>query len=164
MIKKFTLVIFVFILLCSFSLNSEDWDWDEYGITWSMPDSFKIEDCDAEKIGARDKTKGDCTLRIQPWKDANATAVDVCNKGISTWSGWSNTVTTEEGELQHDGGFTGYYKMGTGMQAGRKRNWVVIGLIDPNSPTNFFFRSGFDVGFESNFDIIVEIYNSFKKK
>lgn len=160
--KKMVLLGLAIIMsLVTYSTAFADtWEWTYFNLTWDMPSSFVVEQCDANVFAARDKAHGDFTVRIEPWNDASATVKDVCMDGFNSWGGWSDWATTSEGPLEHPNGFSGYYACGYGKQVGRDRLWTVIGFIDPNSSLNFFMRYGYDQSYENNYDVAIEIYNS----
>ena len=154
--KSFMAVFFTTFLLISFSNDSvaqaNEWEWNEYGIGFATYSDCKVETNNSEEFSS------ECDgiyVSIFPWKDDNLTVDDLANEvtGIASEIGYAGISDAEEIELND---FEGAFVVG--VQDGV--NALIIGLLDPNSATNFYIVIAYG---DEHEDDAIGIATSFKK-
>ncbi|OHD12736.1 MAG: hypothetical protein A2Y41_09100 [Spirochaetes bacterium GWB1_36_13] len=139
-LKVFMLAVFV--LTAAGHVNQADaaswkgWKWDAFKIKFQLPSNLFVTEASKTRLVATDKRE--FTMTVAPWKDATLTQKDVANRGFNNYTAISNKERIEEGDMGDFNGFKGYYIYAFGQSSGKDLYFVVVGLIDPYSPINFY--------------------------
>lgn len=156
MLKKF---YFILVLFCFSSLQmlyaQQEYTWEEYGIAFSLADDFK------EKVNSMEEfsAEGDgMEISIVPFKDGSIDDNDITTYTMSIAASL-NLDNIEDINKIDINGFKGGYA--EGVQNGIKI--FVMGLIDPNSETNFFVTIVFQDKDENAIEEAINICKSIHK-
>lgn len=150
-----TILVLSFTLTFSSLISQQEYTWDEYNLAFTLADDFEEDVNNAEEFSAYGEGMG---LSIFPFND------DSINEDDITTYTMSIAASLELSEL-HDisvielNGFKGGYAEGEldGVRV------FLMGLIDPDSESNFFVLIGFDNYDESALDEAVNICQSLRK-
>jgi hypothetical protein len=150
------LIISCFCLLFTLTAYSQQkYSWDEYGISFTLADDFKEVDNTIDQFSA----DGDgMTLSILPFKDETVSDADITKYTIEIAKSM-NLGTFEDVDLIDINSFKGAYVEGT--KDGVK--FFIMGLIDPESDTNFFVTIVFADKDEEATKEAINICKSIKK-
>ncbi len=156
LIMKTSLLLFFFsFLLLSQSQAQQNYTWEEYGIAFSLADDFKETTNNIEEFSA----VGDgMNMSIIPFKDA-----DVDDADITVYT-MAIAASLELGRIDDVNvidvnGFNGGYA--EGEKDGAKI--FIMGLIDPDSDTNFFVIITFQDQDANAIDEAIHICRSIQK-
>ncbi len=126
---------FLFFLLTAFAVMQnasaqQNYTWDEYGLSFSLADDFAEQVNNAEEFSAA----GDgMNMSIIPFKDADIDDTDIAAYTIAA-AAMLELGRVDDVNLIDVNGFQGGYA--EGEKDGAKI--FLMGLIDPDSDTNFF--------------------------
>ncbi len=147
-----------FILIFSLSSNLlsqtlEDWTWDTYGLSFSVPGKMKIETNTADEFGAN-LANDLLHLYIFPWEDdqLNKETLNSEVKKLVKSLGYRGASLVELELNGFEGGYIIAEKDGV--------TTIVVGLLDPDTSTNFYALIVYGDGYE---DEALAIANSFRK-
>jgi hypothetical protein len=150
---KFLLPLF---LLLSVNINAQqNYEWEEYGISFSLADDFRETKNDYTEFSA----DGDgMSVSIIPFNDASIDQGDITSFVLNTAASL-NLDRVDDVSLIEFNGFQGGYA--EGVQDGI--TLFMMGLIDPNSETNFFVIITFAEGDHNAVEEGVAICQSIQK-
>lgn len=128
MLRSFYTIIFCFIIFTSFSQQA--YTWDDYGISFSLADDFK----ETANTGEEFAAVGDgMEMSIIPFADETIDDKDITTYTMSIAASLNLTRIDAINEIQINGFKGGYAE---GVSEGVKV--FIMGLIDPDTDTNFF--------------------------
>lgn len=154
--KKTYWVIALLLFLVSNAAQAQSftaWTWDTYGLAFKAPSNLIVETNNGDAFGA--KLKNDLLhLYIFPWKDAELTT-GTLNAEVEALAESLGYAGSEVVELELNS-FEGSYVVGekNGVTS------IILGLLDPESDTNFYVLIVYGPGYEKR---ALEIANSFSK-
>lgn len=132
--KFFT--IFLFFFLTAFNVNAQhEFTWEEYGISFSLPDDFSETENSSEQFSA---SREGMQFSIRPFKDDSIDDEDISEYTNAIAESMNLENLTVVSALEFNGFEGGYAE---GVKDGVKV--FVMGLIDPDSDTNFFVTIAF---------------------
>ncbi len=132
---KSFLTLIVFFVLSQYAFSQQYYEWEEYGITFSLADDFEETVNSADEFSAA----GDgMELSIIPFKNDEIDASDISTYTMSIASSM-DFERIDDISLIEFNGFEGAYA--EGVADGIKV--FIMGLIDPDSDTNFFIIIAF---------------------
>lgn len=125
-----TLFTSIFCLVLSISYSQHVYTWDDYGISFSLANDFRETVNSGEEFAA----VGDgMEMSIIPFADETIDDKDITTYTMSIAASLNLTRIDAINEIQINGFKGGYAE---GMSEGVKV--FIMGLIDPDSDTNFF--------------------------
>jgi len=135
-LKRIVLVAAVLFAVNVFAEGWQDWEWNDYSIDFSLPDSLSVTEASETRLVATDKKN--FTMTVAPWNDASLTEKQVAYKGYNNYTAITAKQILEEDSMGDFNGFKGYYIYGYGKSSGKSLYFVIVGLINPNSAANFY--------------------------
>lgn len=127
---KNLILIFVFITLNFTAFSQQEYTWDEYGISFTLADDFQEQVNNGEEFSA----SGDgMELTILPFKDESVAHADITSYTLSIASSMNFERIDDVSVIEFNGFKGGYAE---GVSEGVKL--FIMGLMDPDSDTNFF--------------------------
>ena len=135
-----TLVLFIslFTSLSVTSIAQQVYEWEEYGLSFDLADDFKeTVNSDSEFAAVGDGM----SISIHPFADADIDDADMTAYTIDAASSLSIDHVTDIDMINLNGFKGGYTEV---VSDGHK--YFIMGLIDPNSATNFFITITFAEG------------------
>lgn len=155
----FKQLFFALFLFCFSNLQTiysqQEYTWEEYGIGFSLADDFKEKVNNIEEFSA----EGDgMEISIIPFKDGSIDDNDITTYTMSIAASLKLGKIDDISKIDING-FTGGYA--EGVQNGIKI--FVMGLIDPDSETNFFITIVFQDKDENAIEEAINICKSIHK-
>lgn len=151
--KIFIVVLFIFSSFMTFA--QQNYNWEEYGISFTLADDFKETVNNMEEFSA---TGDGMELSIIPFKDNTIDDSDITTYTMAVAASL-NLERIDDVNTINVNGFKGGYA--EGAQNGTKI--FVMGLIDPNSETNFFVMIVFQDEDANAVEEAINICKSIKK-
>ena len=152
---KKSILIFIFSLISYLGFSQQQYTWDEYGISFSLADDFRENVNDITEFSA----SGDgMELSIIPFKDESIDDSDITTYTLGIAASM-NFEHIDDISLIEFNGFKGGYA--EGVSEGVKV--FIMGLIDPESDTNFFIIIAFLDADENAIEEAVNICRSIQK-
>lgn len=155
--KKTSFAFMILFFITSYARVSaqafEDWSWNTYGLNFSVPSNMKVTVNSADEFGA--KLDNDLLhLAIFPWEDDQLTkeTLNAEVKKLVKSLGYRGAALVELELNGFEGGYIIAEKDGV--------TTIVVGLLDPESATNFYALIIYGPGYE---DAALTIANSFEK-
>ncbi|MFN8337682.1 MAG: hypothetical protein U0T36_01565 [Saprospiraceae bacterium] len=128
MIRSLFILIFCFTIITSYS--QQVYTWDDYGISFTLADDFKETANSGEEFAA----VGDgMEMSIIPFADSTIDDKDITTYTMAVAASLNLGRIDDINEIQINGFKGGYAE---GVSEGVKI--FIMGLIDPDSDTNFF--------------------------
>jgi hypothetical protein len=131
----FFLLAFFLVACISSSASAQQmksWTWTQYGIGFQTPTSMQVTTNNSSQFVA---SGNGMTVKIEPWSDATQTAEQIARKAYDRTNATDKYI--EKKTSLSLNGFQGYEILGDGYQNGRALVFLSMGLVDPNSATNF---------------------------
>lgn len=150
-------LIFGFVFMIGFCTlqAQQEYVWDEYGIGFTLADDFEEVTNDEEEFSA----EGDgMSMSIIPFNNEDIDENDIVSFTLSIFNSLNVTRVDDVRPIQLNG-FKGGYAEGASDEA----RVFIMGLIDPESPTNFFVIITFYDDDENAADEAINICKSFQK-
>ncbi len=151
--KFFMAILFVLSSLMTFA--QQNYTWEEYGITFTLADDFNETVNNMDEFSA---TGDGMELSIIPFKDGSIDDSDITTYTMAVAASL-NLERIDDVNTINVNGFKGGYA--EGAQNGAKI--FVMGLIDPNSDTNFFIMIVFQDEDANAMEEAINICKSIKK-
>jgi hypothetical protein len=150
-------ILFLSLMILSFSSHAQqEYVWEEYGLSFSLADDF-VEKTNNESEFSAD---GDgMSMSIIPFKDATIDENDITSFVMTAAASLKLDRIDDVSAIEINGFQGGYAE---GVQDGIKL--FMMGLIDPDSETNFFVIITFGEGDENAVEEGVEICRSIRKQ
>ncbi len=154
--KPFICTVLFFTLSLNQSIFAQQaYVWDEYGLSFTLPDDFKEVVSNGEEFSA----DGDgMSVSILPFKDASLNEADITSFTMQVASSLELDRIADLSLIKFNG-FSGAYAEGASDGA----TIFMMGLIDPNSDTNFFVIITFAERDQVAIDDAIDICKSFKR-
>ncbi|HCL56095.1 MAG TPA: hypothetical protein DHW82_03685 [Spirochaetia bacterium] len=136
-----TLILSAVLLIAAsqthlFAEDWTDWEWNDYAIDFSLPNSLTVTEASDTRLVATDNRN--FTMTVAPWEDETLTQKDVAYRGYQNYTAITNKKILDEGDMGEFNGFKGYYIYAYGKSSGKNLYFVIAGLINPNSAVNFY--------------------------
>ncbi len=149
------MIAFFLISMNGIITAQQQYTWEEYGISFSLADDFVEKKNDATEFSA----DGDgMSLSIIPFKDASIDQEDITGFVMEAAASMELDRVDDVSTIEINGFQGGYAE---GVQDGV--NVFMMGLIDPDSETNFFVIIAFLEGDGNAIDEGIEICRSIQK-
>ena len=149
------MIAFFLISMSGIITAQQQYTWEEYGISFSLADDFVEKKNDATEFSA----DGDgMSLSIIPFKDASIDQEDITGFVMEAAASMELDRVDDVSTIEINGFQGGYAE---GVQDGV--NVFMMGLIDPDSETNFFVIIAFLEGDGNAIDEGIEICRSIQK-
>jgi len=149
------MIAFFLISMNGIITAQQQYTWEEYGISFSLADDFLEKKNDATEFSA----DGDgMSLSIIPFKDASIDQEDITGFVMEAAASMELDRVDDVSTIEINGFQGGYAE---GVQDGG--NVFMMGLIDPDSETNFFVIIAFLEGDGNAIDEGIEICRSIQK-
>lgn len=153
---KTKLIVLAISMLCIGQVSAQQYyEWDEYGISFTLADDFVEERNDGEEFSAQ----GDgMSMSIFPFKDASIDDSDIAAYVIDIASSLDLEEVDDVDLIKLNyfkGGYVEGYKDGARI--------FLLGMIDPNSETNFFVVITFADDDQNAVDEAISIVSSINK-
>ncbi len=117
----------------------ETWNWSAYNLSFDVPNNFKVTQNTTTKFTAS-SSDNQFSVEFSPWRDASLGAYDVAYAALYSAQGYWTNITVDEEDWIDSGYDESYVIVGTANKDGYILNYVIVGLIDPDSADNLFAR------------------------
>jgi len=153
MFKNLLILIFTFFITVAYA--QQEYTWDDYGIAFTLSDDFDELENNEEEFSAHGYG---IELSIFPFADESIDEMDITTFTMSIAASLELSEIEDINIIELNG-FKGGYAEGSlgGVSV------FVMGLIDPDSDTNFFVLIGFENTDEEAFNKGVSICESIRK-
>lgn len=155
MMNKF-LMVSLFVLTYFTAFAQQNYTWEEYGISFTLADDFNETVNNSEEFSA---TGDGMELSIIPFKDASIDDSDITTFTMQVAASLNLERIDDVNTIDVNGLKGGYAE---GAQNGAKI--FIMGLIDPDSDTNFFVMVVFQDEDANAVQEAINICKSIKKK
>ena len=133
---KNTLLLFVAIFFSLTTYAQQEYEWDDYGLAFTLPDDFE-ETASSDEVF---EAEGDgMAFSLTVFKDASLTEDDIVEFTLMIADEIDMDVA-DDADLVDINGYIGAYVLG--MKDGVA--FYILGMIDPDSDTNFYAVVAFD--------------------
>lgn len=150
-----SLIFTAFLFVMNTAAAQQNYTWDEYGISFSLADDFRETVNNIEEFSA----KGDgMDMSIIPFKDETIDDADITTYTMSIAASLELGRIDDVSKIDINGFKGGYAE---GEKDGAKI--FIMGLIDPNSDTNFFIIISFLDQDQNAIDEAINICKSIRK-
>jgi hypothetical protein len=148
--------LFILLTLFTYKMDAQhEYTWEEYGISFSLADDFKETVNNIEEFSA---TGDGMEMSIIPFKDGSIDDNDITTYTMSVAASLKLDKIEDISTIDINGFKGGYAE---GVQDGAKI--FIMGLIDPDSETNFFVMIVFQDKDQNAIDEAINICKSIHK-
>ena len=133
--KRFTLLA-VTLFYGLFVFAQQEYEWDAYGVAFTLPDDFRETSSNSETFEAEGEGMA---FSITVFEDGDLDEEDIVDFTLSI-AEEINMDVADEADLVDVNGYVGAYILG--MKDGVA--FYLLGMIDPESETNFYALFAFD--------------------
>ena len=119
-------------------VTMKKWVWKSYDLAFELPSTFSVKVNTKKTFMAED---GFMTIAIIPWNNSSLSAQDVAMAAYNDYSMTTTKTILQQGAGNDiSSGFESYIIFAKGEVNDKILYFAILGLIDPDSPTNLYAR------------------------